>query len=268
MKFSKYQGAGNDFIMIDNRTMFFDKDKTQIAALCHRRFGIGADGVILIQNTLKTGLNAKKYHFEMVYYNADGSLGSMCGNGGRCAVRFAHSLGMFKRKAHFLAVDGTHEGEIKSKVIRLKMKDVSHIERADEYFFLDTGSPHYVEWVRYLEDYKVVEEGKAIRNNSRFKQKGTNVNFIEKTNESIVNIRTYERGVEDETLACGTGAVAAALVLSLNEDTQIEVKTGSYELIVKALGGYLSVAFDKIDANTFQNIYLSGPAEKVFEGEI
>ncbi len=263
MKFSKYQGTGNDFIMIDNRELFFNKNKVEIAALCHRRFGIGADGVILLQNV-------PNYDFEMVYYNADGSLGSMCGNGGRCAVRFAHHLGLFKRKTNFLAVDGAHQAELKKKEIRLKMKDVSHIEYNEEsnFFFLDTGSPHYVEWVRDLGKYEVFSKGKAIRNNERFREKGTNVNFIEKTNEHLINIRTYERGVEDETLACGTGSVAAALVLSLKNDTKTAFTTGNFEIIVKTLGGHLAVSFTKTGEDIFENIYLSGAAEKVFEGEI
>lgn len=263
MKFSKYQGTGNDFIMIDNRELLFNKNNAEIAALCHRRFGIGADGVILLQNNADCD-------FEMVYYNADGSLGSMCGNGGRCAVRFAHHLGLFKRKTNFLAVDGTHQAELKKKEICLKMKDVSHIEYNEEngYFFLDTGSPHYVEWVRDLEKYEVFSKGKAIRNNDRFREKGTNVNFIEKTDEYLINIRTYERGVEDETLACGTGSVAAALVFSLKNDTKIAFTTGDFDIIVKTLGGHLAVSFTKTGKDTFENIYLSGGAEKVFEGEI
>ena len=270
MKFSKYQGTGNDFIMIDNRELSFNKNKAEIAALCHRRFGIGADGVILLQNAPKNATDKQKYDFEMVYYNADGSLGSMCGNGGRCAVRFAHHLGLFKRKTYFLAVDGAHEAELKKREVRLKMKDVSHIEynEENEYFFLDTGSPHYVEWVRELEKYKVFENGKAIRYNDRFREKGTNVNFIEKTNEFLINIRTYERGVEDETFACGTGSVAAALVFSLKGDSKWAFTTGNFEILVKTLGGHLAVSFLKTGEHTFENIFLSGAAEKVFDGEI
>lgn len=261
MKFSKYQGAGNDFIMIDNREGIFDENKLGIAALCHRRFGIGADGVILLQNV-------PNYDFEMIYYNADGSLGSMCGNGGRCAVRFAHSLGLFEEKTTFLAVDGAHEAELKKNAIRLKMNDVSIIEHTENYYFLDTGSPHYVEIVKDLDKYEVFSKGKAIRYNDRFCEKGTNVNFIEKINQNALHIRTYERGVEDETLACGTGSVAAALVLSLGENTKNAFPAGNYEIMVKTLGGDLSVAFHKIDENTFENIFLSGAAQKVFDGEI
>jgi diaminopimelate epimerase len=251
-KFHKYQGTGNDFIMIDHREAFFPKaDRDLIAQLCHRRFGIGADGLILLEN-------CEGYDFRMVYFNADGSEGSMCGNGGRCTVKFAHALGLFDTHTRFMAVDGEHEAFLEGKNIHLKMIPVNEIEKQVDYYFLNTGSPHFVQFVNDLPGFAVVEEGRKIRYNQRFAQVGTNVNFVEQVADNELFVRTYERGVEDETYSCGTGVTACALVSS--------ERGLSSPIKIKTLGGELQVSFNKI-GNEFNNIYLAGPAEKVFEGE-
>jgi diaminopimelate epimerase len=251
-KFHKYQGTGNDFIMIDHRQAFFpSKNRELIAHLCHRRFGIGADGLILLEN-------CEGYDFRMVYFNADGSEGSMCGNGGRCTVKFAHALGLFDTHTKFMAVDGEHEAFIADHAIHLKMISVNEIEKQADYCFLNTGSPHFVQFVKDLQAFAVVEEGRKIRYNHRFAQVGTNVNFVEQLADNQLFVRTYERGVEDETYSCGTGVTACALVSSEYGFTS-PVK-------IKTLGGELQVSFSKV-GNQFHTIYLAGPAEKVFEGE-
>ncbi|TAF66695.1 MAG: diaminopimelate epimerase [Cytophagales bacterium] len=254
LHFHKYQGTGNDFIMIDNRQHFFIPDKNRIAQLCHRRFGIGADGLILLENT-------KEADFLMRYYNADGSEGSMCGNGGRCTVQFAADLKIIKQKTTFMAIDGLHEAFIEKGLVKLKMKDVEGIEKDPQNaYFLDTGSPHYVAFVENLDSFDVYQEGKKIRYNDRFQEKGTNVNFVEKINQETIYVRTYERGVEDETYSCGTGVTAAAIVFStLEKKKQIQIQTK---------GGNLSVSFEQIGNDTFQQIYLVGLAKKVFEGSL
>lgn len=249
--FYKFQGTGNDFVMIDNRDQSFDPNNHELIGLmCHRRFGIGADGLILLENI-------PGYDFRMIYYNADGSEGSMCGNGGRCTVRFASLLGIFEERTTFLAVDGVHEAFIKDQQIHLKMGDVAQVEQQSGYYFLDTGSPHYVEMVNDLENYAVFQEGKAIRNNDRFAQKGTNVNFVENIADNAIFVRTYERGVEDETYSCGTGVTASAIVSHQNGMLS--------PISIKTLGGGLSVSFEYEDG-VYKNIFLAGPAEKVFEG--
>lgn len=250
--FQKYQGTGNDFVMIDNRSNHFHKNQEWIAQLCHRRFGIGADGLILIEN-------AEKYDFRMIYYNANGLEGSMCGNGGRCAVAFAKSLGIFEKESTFLAVDGEHFAKIDGDLVHLQMKEVDAIEQNTDYFFLDTGSPHYVEFVKNLSDYDVFEKGRAIRYNERFKEKGTNVNFVEILDENTLQVRTYERGVEDETYSCGTGVTASVLAYSL--------QVPKSPIRVKVLGGELQISYEKI-GNRYTNIFLIGKAQKVFEGQI
>ena len=205
--FYKYQGAGNDFILIDQREHHYLKQDQEaiIQKLCDRRFGIGADGLMLLEK-------ADGYDFRMVYFNADGREGSMCGNGGRCIVAFAHFLGLVNQACTFIAVDGPHEAIVKSpNYIELKMQDVKHIEVGEDHFVLDTGSPHYIQFVSDIDQVDVVNAGKAIRYNNRFAEKGINVNFVDVHTEQSLRIATYERGVEDETLACGTGVTAAAI---------------------------------------------------------
>ncbi len=255
LTFFKYEGAGNDFVIVDNRQGLFDPNNQQhIQKLCNRRFGIGADGLMLLQE--RTG-----YDFEMVYFNSDGKEGSMCGNGGRCIVAFAHTLGLVKKTTRFLASDGEHLAElINPKYVNLKMNDVNQVEVAEDFFYLNTGSPHYVKFVKGIEELDVYTLGRQIRYNDRFKAIGTNVNFVEEINHRLM-VRTYERGVEDETLACGTGITAGAIAFSMATG---EIRN-KYQM--KALGGNLSVKFTR-EENRFTNIWLEGPATFVFKGEI
>lgn len=255
LKFYKYQGAGNDFILIDNRKSVFEKDVAVIGRLCDRRFGIGADGLILLENPKKTGDD-----FTMTYFNADGQESSMCGNGGRCIARFAQFLGIIKNQAVFSAIDGKHQAKIEADTVHLKMGNVETIEKDGEAFRIDSGSPHYITFVKNVDAVNVKEEGKKIRNSSTYKQEGINVNFVE-IGKPISKIRTYERGVEDETLACGTGVTASALAIALVE------KSTKNTICLQTRGGKLCVSFQK-DKNRFSDIWLTGPAEKVFEGEI
>ena len=256
IKFYKYQGAGNDFILLDNRTNIYSKlSNEQVKSLCDRHFGIGADGLML--------LNEKKgFDFEMIYFNADGNEGSMCGNGGRCMVQFAAKLGIKKNDYSFSAVDGPHSAKIDfDKKVSLKMNDVKNVEFFLDHYILNTGSPHYIKFVTGLEDYDVVAEGKDIRNSKQFAEEGINVNFVETLSDDEIFVRTYERGVEDETLSCGTGVTASAIVAAHNDN-------GFNRVEVKTKGGNLSVEFDKISDTVFKNIWLSGPATFVFTGEI
>lgn len=256
IRFYKYQGTGNDFILIDNRDGKINNlDTAKIASLCDRRFGIGADGLMLLQQ--KAG-----YDFEMVYYNSDGRTTSMCGNGGRCIVAFAKKMGVIKDKAHFIAIDGDHIAEINNEWVSLKMNDVKNIEIGADHFFLDTGSPHYVKTVTGVESFDVFEEGRKVRYNERFKSQGTNVNFIEQQNGHLF-VRTYERGVEDETYSCGTGVTAAALVAAVKG-----IATAGDYCTIQTLGGGLTVKFKKNADNTFSDIWLEGPATFVYEGEV
>ncbi|TAH20277.1 MAG: diaminopimelate epimerase [Cytophagales bacterium] len=266
--FHKYQGTGNDFVMIDDRDKKFDASNAAlIERLCHRRFGIGADGLILLQNDPTAD-------FKMVYFNADGKEGSMCGNGGRCIVAFAHHLGIFTENTAFNAVGGLHEASIKEGIISLKMKDVSAVEvgkDANPSYWLDTGSPHYVGYVGGLANFDVFGQGRAIRYSDRFKAKGTNVNFVERISDKYLSVRTYERGVEDETLSCGTGVTACAIAESyanptMNGISNLGMGVG-FEIKIKVLGGDLAVAYHK-NGDSFTNIYLKGKAEKVFEGSM
>lgn len=252
--FYKYQGTGNDFIMIDNRELTFDADNySLITQLCERRMGIGADGLILLQN--RNG-----YDFEMVYFNADGRPGSMCGNGGRCTVQFARQLGVITNKAFFLAADGDHYATIDNTgQVSLKMNDVLQVETGPDYFYLNTGSPHYVQFVDALEQFNVFAEGRGIRYNDRFKAEGTNVNFAQLQPETALFVRTYERGVEDETFSCGTGVTATALAASY--------KGATSPISIRTLGGDLQVTFETT-ATGFTDIYLIGPAQYVFTGTI
>ena len=254
MKFYKYQGTGNDFVVVDDRSETFPISQKYIANLCHRRFGIGADGLMLLQN-------AERYDFRMIYFNADGTEGSMCGNGGRCLVRFAHDLGIIGEYTTFIATDGEHEAKVTSEVISLKMIDVNHIEQTEQYDFMNTGSPHYVEYVEDLVHFDVFTKGKSIRYSEPFVSKGgTNVNFVEVVGGNQLEVRTYERGVEDETYACGTGVTACAL--SANSRFGFEKA-----IDIRVIGGNLRVEFNRTDTG-YNDIFLIGPAVRVFEGEI
>jgi len=253
LNFTKYQGTGNDFIMIDNRMAVVDPNNhTLIIKLCDRKFGIGADGLILIQNH-------PEYDFEMIYFNADASQ-SMCGNGSRCAVHFARQLKLIGNSCRFLAIDGPHEATIKGDIVKLKMGDVGKVDKIKEDYFVNTGSPHYVRLVDDIHSFPVFEEGKFIRNSERYKKEGTNVNFVELRQDNEIFVRTYERGVENETLSCGTGVTACSLAVSL---------TGYRSPVkVSTLGGDLEVSFEKQPDNAFKQVYLSGPAQEVFQGTV
>jgi len=257
LHFYKYQGAGNDFILIDNRETGFDhQQKSVLAALCDRRFGIGADGIMFLQK--KEG-----YDFEMVYYNSDGNPSSMCGNGGRCIVAFARNLNIVQDNTNFLAVDGPHYANISESGdwVSLQMIDVDTIEKDGDAYILNTGSPHYVQATNNLSEKDVFNEGKAIRYNETYKTEGININFVEDFGD-YYQVRTYERGVEDETFACGTGATAVALAMAKHKN-----QTGSITTPIKVVGGDLNIRFN-YDGSKFSNIFLEGPAKFVFEGDI
>lgn len=257
LHFYKYQGAGNDFILMDNRTLNFDHERPEIISLlCNRRFGIGADGIMFLQN--KEG-----FDFEMVYYNADGQPSSMCGNGGRCIVAFAMHLGIIKDEARFLAVDGPHYAKISATGdwVSLQMTDVNKIDMDGDAYIMDTGSPHYIKITAGLKDKDVFTEGYAIRNNDTYRDKGINVNFVEPEGSGFF-VRTFERGVEDETFACGTGVTAVALAMARHQN-----KTGNFNTPIRVLGGNLNIRFNDNGKN-FTEIFLEGPAVKVFNGTI
>lgn len=253
--FYKYQGTGNDFVILNNLDQKYHLTTDQIQFLCDRRFGIGADGLMLLNPSLQ-------HDFEMKYYNADGRESTMCGNGGRCLVKFAHHQKFRKKQFVFTAIDGLHEAIIQSDGwVYVKMKDVMSVQKKLGDAVLDTGSPHYVRPVSDVRNMNVYKEGKAIRNHHEYKEKGINVNFVEKEEEDKIYVRTYERGVENETLSCGTGVVASALVFAHNE-------AGFNRVNVQTPGGKLAVEFDKIGNDQFKNIWLCGPAEFVFAGTI
>lgn len=253
--FYKYHGTGNDFIIIDNRQNKIELNKEQVRKMCTRRFGIGADGLMMMNSM-------PGYDFKMIYYNADGNLSSMCGNGGRCIIQFAYDIGLRKTEYLFSAIDGEHKAVIEdSGWIDLNMKDVDSVETSFSDFILDTGSPHYVKTVTNVWDVDVVRQGREIRYSKRFADKGINVNFVQNNEDGNISVRTYERGVEDETLSCGTGITAAALVFAHNDN-------GFNHVLVKTSGGNLAVEFDKTGETSFKNIWLCGPATFVFKGEI
>jgi diaminopimelate epimerase len=255
IKFFKYHGTGNDFIILDCREQAIKLTEEQISFLCHRRFGIGADGLMMY-------LNREDYDFEMKYFNADGKEGSMCGNGGRCIIKFAYSTGLHKDFYHFIAADGEHQAEVDiNGWIRLKMNDVPKLTIDGPDFILNTGSPHYVKFVNNLKDYDVTDEGKEIRYSEDFEKEGINVNFVEIINDHTIFVRSYERGVEAETWSCGTGVTASALVSAHNE-------TGFNQVDVQTLGGKLSVEYERVTDTEFKNIWLCGPAQFVYEGKI
>ena len=258
LTFYKYQGTGNDFVMIDNRTMTLSKNDTKlIQGLCDRRFGIGADGLILLENS-----DDPQDDFKMVYFNADGNESSMCGNGGRCLVAFAKFLGIIENSARFTAIDGVHEASIQEGVVSLKMQNVLEVSENEGFVYLDTGSPHHVIFTKNVGTIDIQKEGAAIRYSERYKlNNGTNVNFVESVSENTFSVRTYERGVEDETLSCGTGVTAVALAAFQSS------RTNSDGVKLLTPGGELSVKF-KSTEDGFSDIWLSGPAQLVFKGEI
>lgn len=256
IRFYKYQGTGNDFIILDNRKGQYNQlTREQVKFLCHRRFGIGADGLMLL-NTHPS------LDFEMKYYNSDGGESSMCGNGGRCLVKFASDMGLAQTTYHFLAIDGEHKAAIDDDgKVALKMNDVDTVTEDGHNYILNTGSPHFVTFENDVMHIDVNKKGRDIRYSSRFQDEGINVNFVEQTEEAdSIIVRTYERGVEDETYSCGTGATACALVAHHNEN-------GFNRVEVKTKGGSLSVEYEK-NGDAYKNIWLHGPAEKVFEGLI
>ncbi len=255
--FYKYQGTGNDFIMVDNRDLKISKNDTKlINTLCDRKFGIGADGLILLQYS-----EDHKDDFKMVYFNADGNESSMCGNGGRCLVAFAKFLGIIQNNARFTAIDGVHEATITDGMVSLKMQDVDQVSTNEDFLFLNTGSPHHVIFSKDIANKDVKKEGSEIRYSERYADAGTNVNFAEITSEDSLKVRTYERGVEDETLSCGTGVTAVALAAFESG------RTSSEQVSLKTPGGNLKVSFKKAE-NGYTDIWLSGPAVQVFKGEI
>jgi diaminopimelate epimerase len=254
LTFYKYQGTGNDFILIDNRRLQLPAGNAPlIKKLCDRRFGIGADGLIYLQDR-------EGYDFEMVYFNSDGRESTMCGNGGRCIVQFAHDLG--KDDFSFLAIDGAHRGQIlPDGRVSLLMRDVRATFARGGDYMLDTGSPHLVRFVTDIQAYPVVAEGRKIRYAAEYKEQGINVNFAEPLSHRSVFVRTYERGVEEETLSCGTGVVAAAIAFYYHNNMI------DNEVAAETPGGRLDVRFDVADMH-FTNIHLTGPAERVYMGEI
>ncbi|WP_029034685.1 diaminopimelate epimerase [Salinimicrobium terrae] len=258
LNFFKYQGTGNDFIMVDNRTSVLSKnDTTLINFLCDRKFGIGADGLILLEKPAKTGED-----FEMVYFNADGNESSMCGNGGRCLVAFAKFLGIVSHKAAFTAIDGFHEAVIEKDLVGLKMANVDFISKIGNALFLNTGSPHHVIFSENVASIDVKKEGSAVRYSQQYNpQGGTNVNFVSSTDKGNFKVRTYERGVEGETLSCGTGVTAVALAAFHSG------RTSSTTVKLNTPGGDLEVSFQALD-DGYRNIWLKGPAKQVFKGEI
>ncbi|SFA78259.1 diaminopimelate epimerase [Algoriphagus aquimarinus] len=253
ISFYKYQGTGNDFVMIDDRAQKFDdSDLKLVSQLCDRKFGVGADGLILIRNHAD-------YDFEMIYFNADGSQ-SMCGNGARCAVAFSAFLGILEEKTSFLAIDGAHEAILKDGLVQLLMGDVAGIDEKGADSFVNTGSPHHIRFVDDVQDYPIFAEGKKVRYDEMYAPAGTNVNFVEKVSADEIFVRTYERGVEDETLSCGTGVTAAAIAFGKD--------LPAATIKIQTLGGQLSVKFKASVNGAFKEVWLIGPAQQVFAGKI
>lgn len=252
--FFKYQGTGNDFVIIDQRVnrYILASDQSLIELMCDRRFGIGADGLMLIEPSERTD-------FEMIYFNADGRTSSMCGNGGRCIVSLAAKLGIFEGSCTFDAIDGIHEAKIETDgSVALKMNNVSTISKDETAYILDTGSPHYVRFDDDVDSLDMVSEGRSVRYNETYKDQGINVNLVH-WQDSVLQVRTYERGVEDETFSCGTGVVASALSLAEHIEDSLD------QVSIKTKGGQLKVTFEK-HGQSYQNIWLIGPATYVYEG--
>ncbi|QEK52603.1 diaminopimelate epimerase [Pedobacter aquae] len=258
LNFYKYQGAGNDFVIVDNRKLGFNHhNPTLLAKICDRRFGVGGDGIMFLEE--KEG-----YDFEMVYYNADGQPSSMCGNGGRCIVAFAKFLGIINQETDFLAVDGPHYAKISAEGdwVSLQMIDVDVVKMDGHDYVINTGSPHFVRLeTSDIAKKNVFEEGRIIRYNETYNQEGINVNFVEDKQDYLF-VRTYERGVEDETYACGTGVTAVALAMAKHKNL-----TGHISTPIKVLGGDLNIKFD-YDGEHYRHIFLEGPAIQVFKGTI
>lgn len=253
--FYKYQGTGNDFVIIDNREDVFPKDNIQfIKRLCDRKFGIGADGLMLLENS-------KASDFEMIYFNSDGNLGSMCGNGGRCIVAFAKFLNLFDTETKFEAIGKIYYATIDNHLVSLIMNDVHVIEVHENHLFLNTGSPHHVTYVENINEINVKELGEKIRYGSPYFEEGANINFVEQINDNTFTVRTYERGVENETLSCGTGVTAVAIASHYSK------KSSNNQIILQTLGGNLEVSFDT-DNNVYGGIVLKGPATFVYKGTI
>jgi len=254
IEFYKYHGTGNDFVLIDNRSLFFDKNNLElISKICSRHTGVGADGLILLEND-------NHYDFKMIYFNSDGKKTSMCGNGGRCVISFAKKLNIIDDNVTFLAIDGLHEGIINDDIIKIKMIKVSNIDEVHNGCLLDTGSPHFVKFCTSVNNINVFQSGRELRNNKEISEDGVNINFTEIIDNSSIKVRTYERGVENETLSCGTGVIASALSAhskGLVDSNRIKIST---------LGGELFVSFDF--KNVYDNIWLEGPAIEVFKGQI
>lgn len=253
LHFYKYQGTGNDFILIDGRREIPKLSQNDIAQACHRRFGVGADGLIILAK--EAG-----YDFRMIYYNSDGRESTMCGNGGRCIAQFAHDLGMGSN-FNFIAIDGPHQAVVEKEQVSLQMIDVADIEAIDSDWFTDTGSPHHVVLHDDVEGLKIVEEARAIRYNNHYKEEGVNVNFIKGEGQHW-QMRTYERGVEDETYSCGTGVTAAALV------AHHAGKVEQSPVYMQTKGGNLELHFKHSPEQGYYDIWLKGPAKKVFEGQL
>lgn len=256
--FYKYQATGNDFVIIDAREENIILSKENIKFLCHRHFGIGSDGLIIFENS-------DKADFSMQFFNPDGSGGMMCGNGGRSIVKFAADKGVIKDKCTFLAPDGLHSATIEGENISLKMTTPTLFQAHKDGFYINTGTSHFVVFENNLEKIDIIKKGRALRYDERFlTYKGCNVNFVQEIAEKSLKIQTYERGVEDETLACGTGICASALTYSVKK----QLPCGTHTINLSAKGGELQVKFDKKENNTFDNVHLIGEAKKVFEGEI
>jgi diaminopimelate epimerase len=253
--FCKYQGTGNDFVVIDDRKENFDhNDFNLVKKLCHRKFGVGADGLILIRDHFK-------YDFEMLYFNSDGRIGSLCGNGSRCAVHFACQLGLFQKDTTFQTSEGSLQASVVGDMVHVKMPDVNDIISKEKGLFLDTGSPHLICFEDDgLDTLDVYNQGRDIRYSGEYAAEGTNVNFVQVLDQDRLFVRTYERGVENETLSCGTGVTASALAYALFQ--------GASPVKIKTLGGDLTISFKRVGDRSFKEIYLIGPAESVFKGTI
>ncbi|MCA6074367.1 diaminopimelate epimerase [Fulvivirga sedimenti] len=251
--FEKYQATGNDFILIDNRQKIFPNQLDLIPRLCDRKFGIGSDGLILIQEH-------PECDFEMVFYNPDTSQ-SLCGNGSRCAVKFARELGMIRDTCRFMAYDGIHEASIdEAGIVKLRMQNVQNVRSLEDGMLVDTGSPHLIRYVQDIEAVDVAGRGREIRYSDPFKKGGVNINFVEVQGDQSIFVRTYERGVENETLSCGTGVTAAAIACGL--------RSMASPVQIKTKGGKLEVAFNENTDQTFTDVYLIGPAQHVFSGKV